>query len=98
MQADVSNLRRPESMGKSPCGAVVKVRAAVNVDDVDSSAALVDPVADAICAAPGAVAAARTADCRPGKGCSQARHRKTPVQQQQQRRAVAYSRRRPVSV
>jgi hypothetical protein len=51
-------------MGKSPCGAVVNVRAAVNVEDVDSSAALVDPVADAICAAPGAVAASERPEQR----------------------------------
>ena len=63
-------------MGKSPLGAVVNVQAVVNVKDVDNSAGLVDPVDDAISAAPGAVAASerpeqRLADpvrvaCKPG--------------------------------
>jgi len=38
---------------------VVNVQAVVNVEDVDNSAALVDPVDDAICAAPCAVAASQ---------------------------------------
>jgi hypothetical protein len=57
----------------------------INVEDVDSSTALVDPVDDAICPAPDAVAASelehRFAD---PLDCSQARHRKIPVQRQQQ--------------
>jgi len=57
----------------------------INVEDVYNSAALVDPVHDAICPAPGAVAASelehRFAD---PLDCSQARHCETPVQRQQQ--------------
>jgi hypothetical protein len=45
-------------------GAVVNVRAVVNVEDVYNSTALVDPVDDAICASPGAVAASERPEQR----------------------------------
>jgi hypothetical protein len=46
-----------EPTGEVLLRAAVDVEAVVNVEDVDNSAALVDPVDDAICAAPGAMAA-----------------------------------------
>jgi hypothetical protein len=45
-------------------GAVVNVRAVVDVEDVNNSIALVDPVDDAICAAPCAVAASQRPEQR----------------------------------
>ena len=88
MQADVSNLRRAgadgevtlRGGGKSSSGGQCRGRGQLGCSR--RSGGRCD-----MCRARrrGSQRAARTADCRPGKGCSQARHRKTPVQQQQRR-------------
>jgi hypothetical protein len=47
---------------RSPLPAIADLRAVINIEDVDNAAVLVDPVDDAVGAAPGAV----TARERPG--------------------------------
>jgi hypothetical protein len=66
---------------------VIDVQAVLNIEDVPDAAVLIDPVHDAISAAPSAV----TTGERPGqrlansvRGCPQARHRRTPTGQRQQ--------------
>ena len=71
MQADALNVYQAWAAAQSPFGTVVDLRAAVNIEDVDDAAVLVDAVDDAVGAAPGAVTASegpeqRLADPAPG--------------------------------
>ncbi len=53
---DAPNVHQAWAAAESPLGTVVDLRAVVNIEDVDETAILVDPVYDAIGAAPGTVA------------------------------------------
>src|SRR5205085_8792128 len=59
--------------------------AVVNVEDIDNAAVLIDPVDDAVGAAPGAVTASKRPEQRlAAEGSPLARHRRTPAWQRQQ--------------